>query len=243
MCKRIIAKGAVSHAKIRAVLKKGTLVIIAGSTNGYVAEEILRSIGQAEGFSRVGFRRGTVVPPGFAGAAKAKLAGDVIVTDGQWRENDRGKTIFDVAGDLQAGDLVLKGGNAVNLASRQAGVYIGHPESGTIGATLPVVFGRRVQLIVPIGLEKRVPDDIDELAAEINDPQAEGPRLMPLPGEVFTELDAVGLLTGCEARLVAAGGIYGAEGCVWLAAKGNDGELAAAEKLFESVNQEPPCQV
>jgi len=243
MGKRIVAKGAVLHPDLRDVLRKGTLVIVAGSTNGYVAEEILQSIGQAEGFSRAGFRRGTVVPPGFAGLKKADLKGDVVITDGKWREGDRDKTVFDVAGSLKAGDVVLKGGNAVNLASGQAAVYIGDPSSGTAGAILPVVYGRRVKLIVPIGLEKRVTDDIDTLASDINDTGTEGPRFMPLPGGILTELEAIKLLTGCKARLAAGGGIYGAEGSVWLVVKGSDGELAAAEKLLDSVSQEPPCEV
>jgi len=64
MGKRLIGKGMAQHPDIEAVLEKGTLVIIAGTTNGYVAEEILTSLGQAEGFSREGFRRGMTVAPG-----------------------------------------------------------------------------------------------------------------------------------------------------------------------------------
>ena len=43
--KRLIGKAMVAHPDIRNVLEKGTLVIIAGTTNGYVAEEILSSLG------------------------------------------------------------------------------------------------------------------------------------------------------------------------------------------------------
>ena len=42
--KRLIAKALVTHSAIQAALKSGTVVIIAGTTNGYVAEEILKSI-------------------------------------------------------------------------------------------------------------------------------------------------------------------------------------------------------
>ena len=44
--KRLIGKACVAHPAIRAVLEEGALVIIAGTTNGYVAEEVLASIGQ-----------------------------------------------------------------------------------------------------------------------------------------------------------------------------------------------------
>ena len=48
--KRLIAKALVKHPAVNESLVSGTIVIIAGTTNGYVAEEILSSIGQAENF-------------------------------------------------------------------------------------------------------------------------------------------------------------------------------------------------
>jgi hypothetical protein len=238
MGKRIIGKGMAAHPDIRRVLEKGTLVIIAGTTNGYVAEEILKSIGQAEGFSRVGFRRGVTVAPG-AKAAKADLTGDVVISDGQWQ---KGKLITDVAGDLQEGDVILKGANAFDLEGQPA-VQIGHPQGGTIMAALPAVIGRRVRLIVPVGLEKRVLEPVTYLAERCNEPGAQGPRLLPVPGEIFTELDAIHLLTGAQACLLAAGGVYGAEGSLWLGISGTETQIQSASDLIRSLAGEPPCQV
>jgi len=84
--------------------------------------------------------------------------------------------------------------------------------------------------------------NLTDLANELNAPGAHGPRLLPLPGTTFTELDAVALLTGAAARLLAGGGVYGAEGCVWIGVSGTADQLAAAEKLMTSVAEEPPCQ-
>ncbi len=39
--KRLIAKAITQHADVKKVLSSGTVVIIAGTTNGYVAEEII----------------------------------------------------------------------------------------------------------------------------------------------------------------------------------------------------------
>ncbi len=69
MGKRLIGKGIAHHPQIQDVLEKGTLVIIAGTTNGYVAEEILGALGQAEGFSRHG------LPAGCHGCARRHVAG------------------------------------------------------------------------------------------------------------------------------------------------------------------------
>jgi hypothetical protein len=220
------------------VLQEGTLAIIAGTTNGYVAEEILGALGEEQGFSRMGFRRGITVAPG-AKAAQVEFPGDVIIVDGAWK---KGLTILDMADDLQAGDVVLKGANAFD-AYGQGVVQIGHPQGGTIMSVLPAVIGRRVRLIVPVGLEKRVFDDVNALAALVNAPHTEGPRLLPLPGEIFTEIDAIGLLTGAHVFLVAAGGVYGAEGASWLGIDGTEEEIAAAAELLASVRGEPPCRV
>jgi hypothetical protein len=238
MGKRLIGKGIAQHPDVQRVLQKGTLLIIAGTTNGYVAEEILTALGQVDGFSRVGFRRGVTVAQG-AKLPKAELAGDVAIVDGQWQP---GKTVFDVAESLKAGDVVLKGGNAFDPYG-QAAVQIGHPQGGTVMAVVPAVIGRRVKLIVPIGLEKRVFDDIHTLSLRVNDSETDGPRLMPLPGEVFTELDAVQLLTGAEVILIAGGGILGAEGSAWIGASGTEEQVAAAAELIKSVSGEPPCEV
>jgi hypothetical protein len=238
MGKRLIGKGMARHPDIQRVLGGGTLVILAGTTNGYVAEEILQSLGQAEGFSRLGFRRGMTVAPGVK-APKADFPGDVVIHDGEWQP---GQTIDDVAGDLKTGDLVLKGANAFDPYG-QAAVQIGHPQGGTILLTLAAVVGRRVQLIVPVGLEKRVFEDVNVLAQRCNAPGAQGPRLQPTAAEIFTEIDAIHLLAGAEACLIAAGGIHGAEGAVWLGIDGTEEEIEAAAALIRSVSGEPPCQV
>jgi hypothetical protein len=238
MGKRLIGQAMAQHSAIQAVLEKGTLVIIAGTTNGYVAEEVLKSLGQAEGFSRTGFRRGMTTAPGTQ-APRFDFPGDVVIVDGEWQ---KGKTIFDVAGDLKIGDVVLKGGNAFD-ARGQAAVQIGHPTGGTIHATVAAVVGRRVRLLAPIGLEKRVFEDVNVLAQWCNTPGAKGPRLYPMPGEIFTELDAIKLLTGAKACLLAAGGVYGAEGAAWLGISGTDEQVQAAAELIGSVAGESACTV
>lgn len=240
--KRLIAKALAKHSVITEAVKSGTVVIIAGTTNGYAAEEILSSIDQLEGFSRKRFFRGIVLPPGgpvtSAGRVKDESGfhGDVIIKDGIWQ---KGLTIFDVVDDLKKGDVILKGANALNLPLRQAGIYIGDPFGGTIGAALPAVVGRRVRLILPAGIEKRVYSDLNDLASRLNVPGAHGPRLLPVPGEIFTEIDAISLLTGAKAELVAGGGVSGAEGSIWLAVSGKEEQIKSAEDLLNSVACEP----
>jgi hypothetical protein len=240
--KRLIGKALADHPAIKEVLKSGTLVIIAGTTNGYVAQEILSKIGQNEDFSKKRFFRGIVLPPGGPVTSSGRIKdesgfpGDVVIKNSIWQ---REKTIFDVVDDLKEGDVILKGINALNLPKSQAGIYIGDPHGGTIGASIQAVVGRRVRLILPAGLEKRVYSDINDLAIKLNVPGLQGPRLLPVTGEIITEIEAISILTGAIAEITAAGGVSGAEGSIWLAVDGNDEELKSAEKLLNSVKGEP----
>jgi hypothetical protein len=241
--KRLIGKAMTVHPAVSSALHNGTVVIVAGTTNGYVAEEVLAAIGQEKAFSRKRFFRGVTLPPSRAAGDEKRSSdeggfpGDVVITNRVWHQ---GKTIFDVVDDLKTGDVILKGANALDVCNRRAAILIGHPKAGTIGAALQAVVGRRVRLILPVGLEKRIEGDLDHIAEILNAPEAKGPRFLPAPGEVFTEIDAIELLTGAQADMVASGGVGGAEGCVWLAVAGTEDQLAGADALIKGVVSEPP---
>jgi hypothetical protein len=243
--KRLIAKAMVKHDTISKALQSGTVVIIAGTTNGYIAEEILSKIDQKEDFSRKRFFRGIVLPPGGPVTSSGRISdetrfpGDVVIKDGIWQ---KGLTIFDIVNDLKEGDIILKGVNALNYSKGQAAIYIGDPFGGTIGAAIQAVVGRRVRLILPVGLEKRVFADLNHLALKLNTPGASGPRLLPVAGEIFTETEAIKELTGAEIELIAGGGVSGAEGSIWLAVSGNEEQVNSAEKLIKSISSEKPFE-
>lgn len=241
--KRLIAKALAVHPAIQSALRSHTVVIIAGTTNGYVAEEIFAALGDGEGFSRNRFFRGVTMPPARPTTETGRLPdesqfiGDVVIEKGVWR---KGETIFDAVDELEEGDVILKGANALDLVQGRAAILIGHPKAGTIGAALQAVVGRRVQLIIPVGLEKRVAGSLDDLSMLLNAPSAQGLRLLPVPGLVFTEIDAIRQLAGARTDVVGGGGICGAEGGVWLAVSGTREQIDQAGQLLKSVGSEPP---
>ena len=139
--------------------------------------------------------------------------------------------------------MIMKGANALYLPGGEAGVLIGHPQGGTVIPTITAEIGRRVSVVVPVGLEKRVEEPIAALAAIANSSEADGPRLFPLPGRTFTELDAIAALTGARPKLLAAGGALGAEGCVWLAVSGTDEQIAGVRALVKELSGEPATEL
>ena len=160
--KRLIAKATASHPSIKKALKSGTVVIIAGTTNGYVAEELLKILEQSKDFIRNRFFRGVILPPNIKTTQTGRLPdesqfpGDVVIVNGVWQ---KGKTIFDVVDDLNEGDVIIKGANCIDLIKKKAGILIGHSMGGTIAVALQAVVGRHVRLILPVGLEKRISED------------------------------------------------------------------------------------
>ena len=244
--KRLIGKAAASDPSVKRALESGTVIVVAGTTNGHVAEELLGGIGQAETFDRSRFFRGITLPPNRTRTDSGRLPdqsgfpGDVVIAKGEWQT---GKTIYDVVDELREGDVILKGANAVDMTRQRAAILIGHPKGGTIAAALQAVIGRRVELVIPVGLEKRVFGDLDTLAETMNQSGGEGPRLWPVPGRIITELHAIALLTGATAELVSAGGVGGAEGSVWLAVSGTSAQEKAAADLLDAVVREPPFEL
>src|SRR4030043_2308195 len=95
--KRLIGKAMVKHPTLAATRKKGTIVIIAGTTNGYVAEELLSKASKTKDFKRDRFFRGIVLPPGGPKTKGGELndqrgfPGDVVIQDGVRK---KGKTLF-----------------------------------------------------------------------------------------------------------------------------------------------------
>ncbi|MBU3179751.1 hypothetical protein [Clostridium psychrophilum] len=235
--KRLIARAVVALGQIKEALKSHTIVIVSGTTNGYIAEELLAMISQTDDFSKEMFFRGINVGLGIM-PQKGKYSGtDVVIEKGKWIKE---KTIFNVAQSLGKGDIILKGANAIDSERKVAGIQIANPTIGTSGPILQAVIGRRAQLIIPVGLEKRVFASISEIAAKLNEPSSTGLRMLPVSGTIITELEAIKILTGSSAELVAAGGVCGAEGSYWISVTGKQEQVDSASEIINSIANEPP---
>ncbi|GKU30503.1 hypothetical protein CFB3_26100 [Clostridium folliculivorans] len=237
--KRLIAKAVISLEQIKTALENNTIVIIAGSTNGYVAEELLLHIEQIEDFSRNTFFRGITPGPG----KKIDTTGtyfntDVVIEKGKW---SKGKTIFDVAESLGKRDIIIKGANAIDSERMLASIQVRTPSLGPSGPMMQAIIGKRSELIIPVGLEKRIFGNIAQVVSKVNSPSTtNGMKMIPVSGTIITELESIEMLTGASAELVAGGGIFGGEGGSWLAITGTDEQLYTAKNIINSVVNEPP---
>jgi len=232
--KRLIAKGVAKWPSVRRALKDGMVVVATGTTNSYVVEELL-----GRRIDKTSYRSGLTLPerPIKEIRMSREIMPDLVLRAGKPVE---GLDRFTAVDEMKAGDVYIKGANALDYRRKLAGVLIGLDTGGTIGTVLGKLVGKRIELVVPVGLEKLVYEDIYEIARRLAESGTDGPRMMPVWGTIITEIEALKVLTGVEALLVSSGGVCGAEGSVRLLVGGEKEQLEATERLLDEIWGEPP---
>jgi len=238
--KRLIAKAVAMMPEVRQALAQGTIAIGRGTTNAYVAEELLgHPIPKGE------YVAGRTLPPGVDGTRLGSgQYPDIVLKQGQPTE---GISVLKAVEEMGPGDICIKGANALNYAQKVVGVLIGHPQGGTIGGIYGTVVSRKISLIIPIGLEKLVYEDISALsrASRQTDvyPTLSVVSLFPFTGTIVTEIEAFAILCNVNARLLSAGGVAGAEGAIWLLLEGTQQTLDNAIELYQTICTEPNMEL
>jgi len=228
--KRLIAKGVAAMGIVKKALAEGIVSIAKGTTNGRVVEEVL-----GEKIDRSSYVTGNIRPSrGTKDDVELSASlPDVVLKNGQKVE---GITSVESVDQMKQGDVFVKGCNAVNYKQKLGGILIGHHAGGTIGGTLGTVVARKIHLVLPVGLEKSVYADMNDISKEVrSDDEYVGgaPSLMPVSGHIVTEIEALEILAGVKALQVAAGGVVGAEGSVWLLIEGEQAQIDNALKIIE----------
>jgi len=211
----------------------GIVIVGRGTTNSYVFEELLgKSIDKIQLTAGLTLPAKGERPP----ALSSKRIPDQIFRRGELLEDT---SLEQILPEMGLGDVFIKGGNALNYKDKMAGILIGHPTAGTMGA-IGTVIARRIELIIPIGLEKLVYSDINELSrlSRQTGTYRRLPTLMPVTGTIVTEIEALQILCNINAVLYSAGGIAGAEGSVRLLLEGDAESLEFALSLIDSVQGE-----
>lgn len=232
--KRLIARAVVHHPYVKAAFQNGVIGICRGTTCSSVAEEFL-----GRPIERFGYTTGLTLPkqPSPPIEPAKGVMHDILIRRGEIHQD--GETVIEAAKNMGPGDVIIKGANALNYEKGVAGCLVGHPAGGTVGGFWGPLYGRKLRLIIPVGLEKEITGDILRLSVECMD-ENPGSALSPMTGVIITELEAVFMLTGATARQIAAGGIRGAEGSVRLMISGGENEVRAARELVSGLEQEPP---
>lgn len=234
--KRLIAKGIMAMPSVKEKLEKGMIIVTKGTTNTYIAEELLN-----KSVEHGSFVIGHFAPEGQTPVnAEKKQMKEVVIKDGK---------VIDVGYDealkmLEPGDIVMKGGNLLNYSMKQAAVCIGAPNGGTTYKLLPYVGEGKAELIIPIGLEKETTANLEDLEKTLN---AGNERLNSVPrlylfrtGMVFTEIEAIRQFADVKVFPYGVGGVAGREGGVSLVISGKETEVNKVLELVKTIQGERP---
>jgi len=239
--KRLIGKAVAALPAMKNAKKKGKIFIGHGSTNVYVAEELLgKKFGKV--LDRDAYLSGVIQRGTLCTIPSDEKPPILILNRGVIEPPPL--TMSELLKDFDRESIFIKGANAVDLEGNAA-VIVAHPEGGAIGWAIGILCARGIRLIAPVGLEKLVPSvrKSVELCGQQSLDYCEGLKvgMIPLAGaEVVTELEALRILAGVEAFHVASGGNAGSEGCVTLVAEGSIGSVKKAIKTVTAIKGESP---
>lgn len=230
--KRLIAKGVKNHPDVKTSFNNGVIGICRGTTCTYIAEEFLgytlEKFSYTTGLTLPHVPQPKIAPPKVA-------VHDVIIRAGEIHMD--GETVIEASKNMSPGDIIIKGANALNYEKGVAGCLVGHPAGGTVGGFWGALYGKKVKLVIPVGLEKEIAGDILKTSAlTLN--ENSGNSLMPMTGIIVTEIEAIRILSGAESHQIAAGGIRGAEGAVRLLISGTTEQISEVKKILSELENE-----
>ena len=231
--KRIIAKGIKALPRVQKVRKKGKIVLKGGTTVSAVSEELC---GKPMRIS------GMITPKGTLTSRykhESSLHHGIILHRGKIIPLDSQEAWRKESLLITPEDLVITGANAFDAhghAVIMAATYAG-------GSSLPAfqdLLIEGVPFLIAVGLEKLVPGNLWEKVPLAGRKKADfsygaAVGLVPLFGEIFTEVEALETLAGVSAFVIGKGGIHGAEGSTTLLIDGPAKEVLKIDEIYQKV--------
>ncbi len=219
--KRLLSKAVLNLPEVKKALKEGIVILHPSSTTIFMLQEL--------GYSLTPERIwvcGHISPKGLCMARP--IIDTVMETPNYTAEMypfdlvlKKGKllpfkqpTLGPALEEMGPEDVYVKGVNLIDPEGN-AGVLLAERKGGSLGLVLKQQKTKKFKIIIPVGIEKRIPISLPKAAEAARDVQkAQGIPcgLWHLRGSLITEIEAFRLLFDVEAIPVSAGGLCGAEG-------------------------------
>ena len=234
--RRLIAKAVVQMEEIKIAKQKAYIILNGGTTNGYIAQELfgMRDLEPQK------FTAGTNTHRLLCATDADKRTPFPIIL---YKGERSSKTLPESLQDFHIETALIKGANAIDPEGN-VGVITSGFDGGTIGATYGTATSQGLKYIFAVGLEKLV-TSVKEAAAWAGAKTLDytigadfGMFCIP-NGTVVTEIEALKILAGVEAKHIASGGVGESAGSVVLVIKGEEAKVRKAISIVESIKGEP----
>ncbi len=241
--KRLIARAIVCMEVVQNAKNHGIIGLARCSSCAYIAEELTGR--KMDNLMR--YCSGYIAGPGSCAVLNTEQGKLLVLYHGQekWLHYTEGN-ILKFIDEMDEDDVIIKSGNVLD-PSGQVGTLVAHPTGGEAGYYLPPILAKGIQLIVPTLISKSIPFPLSRLLTSLGTSRIRVDRthgmvcgMIPLPGTVVTELDAIRLLSGAEALPIAVNGIGSGKGSVTLLVEGAENEVNTAWEIVNSIKGEPP---
>jgi len=208
--KEIIALGMLNHPIFKNTIDNGKILFKGGTTVSKITEKLLKVPLRISG--RI-TQRGTV-----ASKATLKEAHSILYHNREWKGVDA-DIVAEVA-KFTDKDLIICSANAIDNYGNAA-LMAGSVGGGLVGQSLSSWYTEGAKVIIPVGLEKIVPGNLSEIINKTGRRDKSiswgmSVGLMPLYGEIFTEIEAIKTLADVDCFPIGAGGLGMAQGSITL---------------------------
>ena len=239
--RRLIAKAVVAMPEFKKAWESAYLLLAGGTTNAFIAQELLGRDGIEPGRCTVGISTDGLLC--VTNPDSRKSFPNVF-----YKGEKSDKTLVEALADFHAETVVIKGANAADMNG-----YVGIITSGFDGGTVPRIIGpvtsKGLKFITPVGLEKLVPSVQASAkalggATHIDISMGADPGMYCIgTSTIVTEIEAIRMLFNADATLVCCGGVGGNEGAVTLAVDGDEKDIKALVEFLETeIKGEPPVK-
>ncbi len=233
--KQLIAQAILQLPEVRQALEHGQVVLKAGTTVSALAE----MLGVPP--MRLG---GRIVPDGARGPWQMVDAPHIaIVEQGKWHAADN--TLSEEIVKMGPNDVFVTGANALDCHG-VAGLLAGVEGGSIAGKSLTALWTEGIPLVIAVGMEKLISGSVIEISRQtgrkrVDKAMGMAVGMIPLVGRVVTEKEALEILTGVKATVIAAGGINGAEGATMLQVEGKQEQIEDVFDLIITLKDAPTC--
>lgn len=227
--KKLIAEAVYNLDVVKKALNGGKVLLKGGTTVSALAEKIvgtpLRISGRVSSLGTKCALRNVNHPH------------SILIENGNFRNAD--KDIKDIVLSMNKNDVIVIGANAIDVHGNAA-MMAGSPGGGLPGLACSAMTCEGAKVIIACGLEKLIPGniiDIVKLAGRKSADAAYGMSvgLIPIFGELITEVEAVKTIGDIDATVIGKGGLGEAVSALTMLLDGEKEEVFKVLKVLEKI--------